>query len=427
MARSSLRLRFASLIAIGVLISSAQSGLAVDQPADIFKGKRLIIGVGSAAGSGYDLGARVLGRHFSRHLPGNPSIIIQNMPGGGGRTIATYLSSSAPRDGTFIAAVQSFIAVDPLFDSSKTVASFDPRQFTWLGSIASSTSVAVSWHTSPAKTYRDLFERELVVGGVGAGTPMVTFPYLFNRLLGMKFKVVAGYLASPDVDLAMERGEVQGRVDFSWHTLRATRLDWVKQGKMHMLFQLGLQKHAELEAIPLIYDLAKTEEDRSILKAAFMSYDFGRAFVAPPGLPENATQVLRSAFMETMVDKAFLADAETAQLEVNPVSAERLDALLKEVYNLPENILARAKALQNPTGAAEVEYRHIRASIVSRDPGDFFSIRRMDGAQEKIVIADRTSITVNRAKVTNEALHAGMICAISYLGNQTTAKSVECD
>jgi hypothetical protein len=225
----------------------------------------------------------------------------------------------------------------------------------------------------------------------------------------------------------MERGEVQGRVDFSWHTLRATRLDWVKQGKMHMLFQLGLQKHAELEAIPLIYDLAKTEEERSILKAAFMSYDFGRAFVAPPGLPETATQVLRSAFMETMVDKAFLADAETAQLEVNPVSAERLDALLKEVYNLPENILARAKALQNPTGAAEVEYRNIRASIVSRDPGDFFSIRRMDGAQEKIVIADRTSITVNRAKVTNEALQAGMICAISYLGNQTTAKSVECD
>ena len=427
MVRRALSVCLSWLAAAGALSAFAPAAFAIDPPADAFKGKRLIIGVGSAAGSGYDLGARVLGRHIGRHIPGNPSIVIQNMPGGGGRTIATHLQSTAPRDGSFIAAIQSFIAVDPLFDSSKAVASFDPRQFTWLGSIASSTSVAVAWHGAPVKSYQDLYEHELVVGGVGAGTPMVTFPYLFSRLLGMKFKVVAGYLASPDVDLAMERGEVQGRVDFSWHTLRATRLDWVKQGKMHMLFQLGLQKHPELEEIPLIYDLARTEEERLILKAAFMSYDFGRAIVAPPGLPDAVTQVLRNAFTQTMADKAFLADAYAAQLEVNPVSAERLEGLLKEVYGLPENVLARAKALQNPTGVSEVEYKAIRASIVQRGAGDVFTIRRADGADDSVVIAARTSISIKKTKVANDALAPGMTCAIAYLGSMTTAKSVDCD
>jgi hypothetical protein len=209
--------------------------------------------------------------------------------------------------------------------------------------------------------------------------------------------------------------------------LRAPRLDWIKQGKMRMLFQLGLQKHAELEDIPLIYDLAKTDEERLILKAAFMSYDFGRAFVAPPALPDATTQVLRNSFMETMLDKAFLADAEAVQLEVNPVSAQRLDTLLRDVYNLPESILSRAKALQDPVGAMEVEYKAIRANILSKDAGDVFSIRRVDGANESVLIADRTSVSINKVKATNDAIQPGMICLISYLGHHTTAKSVECD
>ena len=309
----------------------------------------------------------------------------------------------APRDGTFIAAVQSFIAVDPLFDSSGSTASFDPRQFTWIGSIASSTSVAVTWHTSPVKTYQDLFEKELIVGGVGAGTPMVTFPYLFNCLLGTKFKVVAGYLASPDVDLAMERGEVQGRVDFSWHTLRATRIDWVKQGKLRMLFQLGLRKHPELPDVPLIYDLAKTEEERQILRAAFMSYDFGRAFAAPPDVPPEIASILRKSFMETMADKSFLAEAEATKLEVNPVSADKLEELLKEVYGLPPSLLARTRALQNPRGAMQVEYKDIRARLKGKGSKGLFSIERTDGESEKVAIGGRTNVVVNRVKTTSES------------------------
>ncbi len=215
------------------------------------------------------------------------------MPGGGGRTAAMFIDNVAPKDGSTIAAVQSFIAVDPLFDSSKAKAEFDPRTFTWIGSISSTASVAVAWHTAEVKNYKDLFEHELVVGGVGAGTPMVTFPYLFSRLLGMKFKVVAGYPSSPQVDLAMERGEVQGRADYSWASLRLSRNEWLKQGKVNMLFQMGLRKHRELQDVPLILDLARTDEERKILQAVFFSYEFGRVFVAPPNLPADRKAALR--------------------------------------------------------------------------------------------------------------------------------------
>jgi hypothetical protein len=179
---------------------------------------------------------------------------------------------------------------------------------------------------------------------------MVTFPYLFDRLLGTKFKVVAGYQAGTDVDLAMERGEVRGRVDYSWHTLRSVRMDWVKQGLLNILFQLGLEKGPELMNVPLLIDLAKTDEQKSILKAAFTSYEFGMAFLAPPDLPDDRTAALREAFGETMREPAFLQDARKLQLEVNPVSAESLESLLQEVYRLPPSLIARTKALQNPTG-----------------------------------------------------------------------------
>src|SRR5215203_5783631 len=195
-----------------------------------------------------------------------------------GRTGTAHVYSVAPRDGTVIGAVQSFIATDPLFDPS-ILALFDPRQFNWLGSIASTTSIAVGWHTATVQTLDDLFHKEMIVGGVGAATPMVTMPYLFRRLLGMKFKVVAGYQSGNEVNLAMERGEVQGRIDYSWHSLGAEHLDWIKGKKINLLFQIGLQKHKDLGHVPLVIDLARDEEQRRILEVMFFNYEFGRAFV----------------------------------------------------------------------------------------------------------------------------------------------------
>jgi tripartite-type tricarboxylate transporter receptor subunit TctC len=337
--------RLIAALLLRASIAFGGAAAAQDSVADFYKDKTLTIVVTTAGGTGYDYGARVFARHFGRHLPGAPTIVVQNRPGGGGRTGAAYVYSVAPRDGTVIGAVQSFIATDPLIEPP-LLELFDPRQFNWLGSIASTTSVAVAWHAAPVKTYPDLFNKELIVGGVGAATPMVTMPYLFRRLLGMQFKVVAGYQSGNEVNLAMERGEVQGRVDYSWHSLGAEHLDWIKEGKVNLLFQIGLQQHKSLAHVPLVIDLAKNSDDRTILEAAFFNYEFGRALVTAPGVPANRLGALRRAFTETMNDSGFLKDAAASNLEVNPVSAERLQGLVQRAYNFPPELIARTVDLQ---------------------------------------------------------------------------------
>jgi len=336
-----------AVIVIFAIITSIDDARAQDSIADFYKGKTVNLVVTTAGGTGYDYGARVLARHYGRHIPGNPTVVVQNRPGGGGRTGTAHVYSVAPRDGTVIGAVQSFIATDPLFDPS-ILTLFDPRQFNWLGSIASTTSLAVGWHTASVKTLDDLFDKEMIVGGVGAATPMVTMPYLFRRLLGMKFKVVAGYQSGNEVNLAMERGEVQGRIDYSWHSLGAEHLDWIKDKKINLLFQIGLQKHKDLAHVPLIIDLARDEEQRRILEVMFFNYEFGRAFVLAPGTPADRIAALRKAFVDTMADPEFLKDAATSNLEVNPVPAERLQSLVEQAYRLPPALVARTIALQKP-------------------------------------------------------------------------------
>ncbi len=407
----------------------AGAGLTRAQTAaEFYAGKRITITVAAPAGSGYDLGARIFARHFGRNIPGNPNVVVQNMPGGGGRIGAGYMMNAAPKDGTAVAAVQSFIAVDQLFDGDSAKPLFDPRRFNWLGSIANSTSVAVAWHGAKVKTWRDLQDTELVVGGVGAATPMVTFPWLFRRLLGMQFKVVSGYLGGPDVDLAMERGEIEGRVDYSWHTLKATRADWLQAGKLNPLFQMGLAKHADLPDIPLLLDIVKDAEQKRILSVVFMSYEFGRAFLTTPGAPPERVAALRKAFEDTMRDKEFLAEAEGARLEVSPVTAARLHALVELAYNLPPSLIARAAALQRPEGGNEVRFRNVRATIAEVGAGFRVKIRVIGGGEETIVVDDgRTKIIMARKEATRADIRPGMICAIAYLGDATTAKSVECD
>lgn len=339
---TALILSLAWLLAPGAGAARAQNAVA-----DFYRGKTVSLVVSTAAGSGYDFGARVLGRHLGRHIPGNPNVIVQNRPGGGGRTGTAFVYSVAPKDGTVIGAVQSFIATDPLLDPS-VLQLFDPRHFAWLGSIANTSSVAIAWHDAPVKDIKDLYENELVVGGVGSATPMVTMPYLFHRLLGMKFSVVAGYESGNEVNLALERGEVKGRIDYSWHSLKAEHQDWIAAHKINLLFQIGLQTHPDLKALPLVIDLAKTPEDRQILQVIFLNYEFGRAFMLAPGVPEERIAALRSAFVATMADPDFLADAAASKLEVSPVPAARLAQLVEEAYRLPAALVQRAIALQAP-------------------------------------------------------------------------------
>ncbi len=397
-----------------------------------YKGKRVRINVSSSPGGSYDRYARVLSGHMGRHIPGNPKIYVQNMPGAGGKRGANYLYVRAPQDGSVLGAVHSFISFDPLFEGPDTKAVFDPRKFNWLGSITNATSVATSWHTSKVKTYKDLYKHELVVGGVGTTTPMVTHAHLFRQLFGMKFKVIAGYLSSTEIDLAMERGEVFGKADNSWVSLKQRSMKWIKQGKLNLLFQMALQKNPELKDVPLALDFARNDEERKILETVFLSYEFGRPYLAPPNVPADRVAALRKAFADTRKDPAFLKAAKKAKMVVNPVKPERLLSLLHKAYAMPASLIARIKPLQQPPGKLEkVRFKTVRARLLKikkKGRRVKLSVQVLGGGKETVKTRGRrTKISITRKKAKVGALKPGMICAIAYLGNNTTAKRIDCD
>ena len=308
---------FVAGVCAGAALWACGTPAKADPVADFYSGKHITIIVPSAAGGSYDVYSRILARHYGRYIPGNPTFVIQNMPGAGGRRGTGFIYNAAPRDGTTLGAIHNFMAFDPLFEGANYEAQFDPRKFVWIGSVTTAVSVAIDWHTSPVKTYQDLYDKELVVGGVGTDTLMVTNPYLLGGLLGMKFKVVAGYMSSGEVDIAMERGEVQGRIDGGWISLKQCCLNKVKNGDIRVLFQMGLEKHPELPDVPLALDFARNDEERRVLETAFLPYEFGRPFITTPEIPADRLKALRESFMATMKDKDFLARSEehTSELQ----------------------------------------------------------------------------------------------------------------
>jgi tripartite-type tricarboxylate transporter receptor subunit TctC len=400
-----------------------------DAVADFYKGKRITVIVPSAPGGSYDLYARVLQRHFSKYMPGNPSLIVQNMPGAGGRRGTSFVHNVAPKDGTILAAIHNFMAFDPLFEGASYEAQFDPRKFNWIGSVTNAISVAVVWQNAPISTYKDLYDKELVVGGVGTDTLMVTNPYLLNGLLGMKFKVVAGYMSSGEVDIAMQRGEVQGRIDGGWVSVKQCCYDMVKTGQMRILFQMGLEKHPELPDVPLALDFARNAEERLILETAFLPYEFGRPFITTPELPAERLSALRAAFAESMKDQGFLDDVRKSNMEVNFIPPERLQALVEKAYNLPPSLVARINALQKPSGPlTTVKYQSIRATLGSMGERGKLDIAVIGSGKETVTVSKAdTAVSIAGAKAEADALKPGMTCTIAYLGNGTTAQSITCD
>lgn len=416
--------------AIGLCATMPLPQAHADTVGDFYKGKRLTLTVPTSAGGGYDVPARALARHFNRHVPGNPGIVVQNMPGAGGKRAVNYLYNVAAKDGTQVAAIHSFISFDPLFEGPKSKAQFDARKFNWLGSIASTTSVGVAWHDAPVKTYKDLFTTDLVVGGVGTSTPMVTHPYLFSGLLGMRFNVVAGYLSGSEVDLAMERGEVKGRIDYTWFGLKEGHTDWIKDKKINILFQMGLRKASDLPDVPLALDFARNEDERRILETVFLNYEFGRPFITTPGVPADRLAALRKAFMDTMKDPAFVADAGKSRLEVDPVAPERLAQLVERAYSLPPALIARINELQTPPRQlTHVKFKTVRVTLGNPGKKGRFAITITDGGKKESVVVsrDRTKVTIGGKEAEAKSLKPGMTCAIAYLGDKTTAASVACD
>jgi len=325
-----------------ILLTAVSLGFA-QSPAEFYKGKNIELYIGYSIGGGYDLYARVLARHIGKHIPGNPTIVPKNMEGAGSLRLANWLARVAPRDGTVFGTVGRGVPFDPLLGLPGT--QFKAPDFSWIGSANNEVSICTSWGTSQITKIEDVFTKQMIIGGTGPSDDTVQFPEVLNGVLGTKFKIISGYPGGNDVVLAMERGEVEGRCGWSWSTITATHPDWVKDKKIHLLVQLALGKHPDLPDVPVIVDLAKTTEQRQIIKLIFARQVVGRPYLAPPGIPKDRLEILRKAFMETMVDQDFLADANKSKLEIAPVTGDKVEALVKEIYETPPAVAQKAGAL----------------------------------------------------------------------------------
>ena len=334
--------KFIRVLAAALLaIAAPAAAVFAQSAADFYKGRNINLYIGYSPGGAYDLYARVIARHMGRHIPGDPTLVPQNMEGAGSLRLANYLYRVAPQDGSALATFGRGIAFDPLLIGQGDA--FDAQKFNWIGSANNEVSVCVALKDSGIAKFEDLFTKELTVGGTGASADTDQFPRVLNGVLGTHFKIVQGYPGGNDVVLAMERGEVQGRCGWSWSSVKSTHKSWIDDKRMIVLVQLSLTKHPELPDVPLVMDFAKTEEQRQILKMVFARQVMGRPYVAPPNLPADRVAALRQAFMDTMTDQDFLAEADKTQLEINPVSGAEVDKLVQEVYATPPDVVAKAK------------------------------------------------------------------------------------
>ena len=333
-------MRYAILVAFGLMFAFPA---AADPVEDFYRGKSMTVIVYSPAGSAYDLYARLLSRHMPRHIPGGLGMIAKNMTGAGGLTAARYLFSAAPKDGSVIGTVNRGLPFMPLLGRTANL-EIDPLRFTWLGSMSTETAVAVSWHSSSIKAARDLFEREFLVGGTGAGSNSESIPALLNGLLGTRFKVISGYDGVTNASLAMERGEIDGFAAYSWVALKATRADWIRDHKLNYLFQTGSTPHPEIPAdVPLVGSLAKNDADRQALRLLFTQELLGRPFLAPPDVPAERAQALRAAFNASMKDPALIVEAATARMELELVTAEEVEQVIRAAFATPADVIERTR------------------------------------------------------------------------------------
>ena len=327
------------ILATALLTSAAQA----DTVAEFYRGKTVEITVPGSAGGDYDLRARMVARHIGRHIPGQPQVVVRNMPGGIGIAAANHLANTAAKDGTTLTIVFQNMPVLQAIGASGI--QFDVRRFHWIGNTTDGPNVVNSWHTTGITKIEQLYTQELVVGASGTGSSGYVYPAAMNALLGTKFKIVGGYPGGNEINLAMEKGEVGGRGSNSWASWKSGHPHWIKEKKLNILVQVALKRAPDLADVPLMHELAKTEEDRQVL--TFLSADMGiaRAFATTPGTPAERVAALRNAFQDMLRDADFIAETTKVQMEISPSSGEEAHRVASSMLDVPPNVLAKAKAL----------------------------------------------------------------------------------
>ena len=309
--------------------------------ADFYAGKQISLVVGAPAGGGYDFLARLVSRHMGKHIPGAPSFVVQNMPAANSIAATNHLANVAPRDGTAIALVQRGMLLAKLINP--TGVQFDIAKLNWIGNLNSETGVTLARVNAPVTTAKELFEKELIVGGQTGVDPEIT-PRLYNALLGMKFRIISGYPGTTAIGLAMESGEVEGVGDWSWSSLKVQRPEWIRDKKVNILIQGALEKDPELPDVPSALDFVKDDVSRRALELYFTQKTVARPLVAPPDVPADRLAILRKALMALGDDKEFLDDAQRSRIEIGLLPGEAVEKVIAMIAHAPPDAVARLVA-----------------------------------------------------------------------------------
>jgi tripartite-type tricarboxylate transporter receptor subunit TctC len=328
----------AALLAGLVLPAGAQA----DAVSDFYHGKTVSILVGTSPGNDYDLRARLIGKYLAKTLPGQPTVVVRNMPGAGGITAANNLAQLAPRDGTSLHAIMSNMMAAQALGSPGV--KYDTRDFAFIGNSTNAPNVMAAWHTTGIKSFEDIKTRRAIVGAP-MGTSGATYAEAMNALLGTKLNIVTGYPGGVEVNLAMERGEVEVRASNSWAAWKATNAEWIADKKINFIMQVGLQRHPDLKDVPLLLELAQTDEARDILRFLSAETAIARSLVLAPGAPKERIEALRRAYDAVMIDPAFLADADKAKMDVSAMKGEEAQKIADAIVNTRPETVARARAL----------------------------------------------------------------------------------
>jgi tripartite-type tricarboxylate transporter receptor subunit TctC len=332
----------AGLIALAAPATSAAAG-------DYYAGKSIDLLIGAPPGGGYDIYARALARHYGRHIPGQPIIVAKNMPGAASARAAGFISTLAPKDGTAIAALMPGGVVGPLLDE-KAETLFDPTKVLYLGTANNGTRICVSRKDSKIKTFDDALTQKASFGGVSTSDSTRGYGYMHKKTSGAQYDVVSGYSGTAEIALAMERGELDGVCGWDWASFKSQRPDWIRDNKANLLLQVGLEPNEELTrmGVPSVFKYVTNEDDRKVVELIISQQVFQRSYIAPPGLPAELLETLRSAFDATMRDQEFLHDAETIRIDISPLPGAKVQELVQKIYAAPKDIVARARQALNP-------------------------------------------------------------------------------
>jgi tripartite-type tricarboxylate transporter receptor subunit TctC len=339
------------VLIVAVSLAGAATPACAEAVADFYAGKQIRFIIRSGVGGGYDQYARLLGRHIGKHIPGNPSVIPVNMPGGGGIRAANYVAKIAPQDGTILTIVSQGLPTDQALGLNASFQA-DLRDFQWIGNLSSSNQVLVTWHTSPTKTLTDLMQRETTIGSTQAGSISVQMPAIYNNILGTRIRIIFGYPDGTDVNIAMERGEVEGRATNPWASYVATTPEYVQKNWIIPIIQVGMVKDPALPNVPLLREQkAKTPEDQAVLEYMSKATVVGRPIATTPGVPAERVAALRRAFDLTLKDPDFIKEAKTQRAEIDAMTGAELTQIVNELIAAPQDLRDRVKASIQPKDA----------------------------------------------------------------------------